>query len=231
MKYLILFFCSAAFAQNPLVGAKWHTTGHLGTDPASEFVFVKDTLLFEAGFIFRATEDGQFTNSYSNWCANDCFKTNTGTWTMIDSTHISFRLTGQKIIGSWCGQDAFPKELGLYAIINKNGGMVRLIKSDGTVQGDALMLRYSTLANALQDELIDDYYEKGLSTQHTDETEPDKVFARFIEANGGYKGAKLVFITTDVFALPVLLFEHKKKLYALVQDKVKNEVAFYGAVN
>lgn len=230
MKYLLLLFCSAALAQNPLVGGRWDITGHLGTDPASEFVFVKDTLPFEAGFTFRATADGQFTNSYSNWCANDCFKTNTGTWTMVDSTHVSFRLTGQEITGSWCGRDTFPKDLGLYAIVEEKG-MLRFIKSDGTAEGDARMLRYSALANKVQDELIESYYEKGLNAQHTDETEPNKVFEHFIKANDGYKEAKLVFITTDIFALPVLLFEHKKKLYALVHDMVQNEVAFYGAVN
>lgn len=112
MKHLLLLFCCTAFAQQDITNIKWITTGHLGVDVSSEFGLLLPHTYDPVGYILELNPDGSFKNSYSSWCANDCFKSNTGTWQTADDNHIRFTVTGQKNHSQWCAPDTLPIDCG-----------------------------------------------------------------------------------------------------------------------
>lgn len=95
------------------------------------------------------------------------------------------------------------------------------------------MKRYSIIAHRIDRELfIEEYKGEPLAWQDVaGASAPEQVVAYFAAHNPGFTSkVKIVFTSTYFFAEPIILFEDKGKLYALVYDQVTNEAALYGEV-
>lgn len=231
MKYLcvtLLLTCAAAVAQNPLTGS-WEVPGYLGLETTSEYVLYKSST---GPSVLDIADGGQFKNFLAYGCGMNCFKHNTGTVEMADSTHVRFTLTGQEQDGICHDVQAVPTDLGLYAIVKENDTIIRLIKSDGTAQNDALMKRYSAIANSAEMDFLENYETKTYEWREIPKTtSPQAVVDYFVKATPGFSGqAEMVFVTSYFFAEPLILFEQEGTLYALIHNTVADKVALYGAI-
>lgn len=78
-------------------------------------------------------EDGTFESYYTAPCGNDCFTNTSGTYKIINATHLTLFL--KKISKSgMCEGDAEPnKSLGVYSIHYDDNGTIRLVKSSSLI--------------------------------------------------------------------------------------------------
>lgn len=77
-------------------------------------------------------DDGTFLSYYTAPCGNDCFTNTSGTFKMINSTHLTLFLKTVTKSGMCEGDSEPNKSLGVYSIHQMNGG-IQLIKSSSLI--------------------------------------------------------------------------------------------------
>lgn len=140
----LLFVPVHVFGQSELVG-KWKIDNLIGVGEITEYT-LKQPDWNEYGNNLQLFPDGSFKSYYSAECGNDLFTTCMGKYTMIDDTHIKFRLTNinRHGIGYKTENLIMDTDLGLF-YISVDSASVKFIQSDGNLSVDRKNVSFSKL--------------------------------------------------------------------------------------
>lgn len=158
MKYLLIIlttlFSTHLAAQN-LLGQQWHINEVLGRDLQNlqEFTLNSIDTSKNEHFVYGNTitfkDDFTFSSGYSAPCGNDCFPYTTGTFQIVDNTHIRIFLHRFYQSGDCENIDlTVDRDLGIYYISIINKQSLKLIKSNGNLTQDLLNEKYSARIDA-----------------------------------------------------------------------------------
>ncbi|WP_107038690.1 lipocalin family protein [Brumimicrobium mesophilum] len=115
------------------IQGKWGINQLITDSETKEYrLFQTEADRFHYGNNIVFKEDGTFESYYTAPCGNDCFTNTSGTYKIINTTHLTLFLQTITKNGMCEGNSKPNKSLGVYSIHHMNGG-IQLIKSSSLI--------------------------------------------------------------------------------------------------
>ena len=225
---LLILFSPLLRSQIPYIG-KWKINQLIGLPTENEYTLSHEDELHIYGNRLELRPDSTFTSAYSARCGNDCFTSNTGTYEPIDEHHIRFRLKRVDVYGDCENRELYPdQDLGLYYLY-PDSGFIRLIRSNGDPQADALNAFYSELIDQLDRATAPIYNLSHLQWKQSGSTEIPALVQKALTNQTEIKPADVEILLSKKIRslfLVILIREHGKYLYVVADLSYQNVALF-----
>ncbi|KAF2330171.1 hypothetical protein [Flavobacterium daemonense] len=149
-----MFLPFVSYGQINMVGI-WETKEIIGLSNVAEYS-LKEQKSLAFGHYLALKNDDTFSSYTLEECLSGCSLSTSGTYKIIDDYHISMNVQKVSRSGLTCGmmkvdESQIIKDLGIFYIY-KEGGLIRLIPSNGILQDDKDKMLYTQLLDSFDRE-------------------------------------------------------------------------------
>lgn len=223
---LVFLFMSILFsvfsnAQTNIYGT-WNVNKIIGVGDYKEYALVAERQ-FLYGNNVRLNLDGTFESRYSALCGNDCFKSSSGRFIMIDDAHIRFIVADIHFWG-WCGEQLksesdLNRDLGIFYIY-KDSKSIRLIESNGVLEDDKNKVLYNKLMDSF------DWRSYDFVWNNTKGNNQEEIIKDCIDSKKliDFSKCKVVFSKKEKYG-DVILVQENSNFHYVIYDDYKKKVS------